>query len=171
MSGQLHRRLAALEAARAHHRPYLAARAAAEQATPAVTVLESPDPAPGAELALPVVGQRYNMRPERGTRTRTVTITRVWDTDTGPAVAYKWRDGQPRTCRSACPVGVFHQAYEPEEPPNAPAPAPALSDGERSFLAFALDLASDHMASRGDGFGDDDWATLASLRKLAGGGS
>jgi len=45
---------------------------------------------------------------------------------------------------------------------------PALSDAERQFLSFALDLAFDQMCS-GDGFTDEDDAALASLRKLAGG--
>jgi hypothetical protein len=57
---------------------------------------------------------------------------------------------------------------EPQDPTGAP--APMLSDGERSFLAYALDLADDAMASE-DGFTDDDRAALASLRKLAGGES
>jgi hypothetical protein len=53
----------------------------------------------------------------------------------------------------------------------APTPAPALSDGERAYLLFALELAEDEMRARGTEFGDDDRATLATLRKLAGGGS
>ncbi|MFI0897726.1 hypothetical protein [Streptomyces sp. NPDC020983] len=52
-----------------------------------------------------------------------------------------------------------------------PAPAPVLSDGERSYLLFALELAEDEMRARGTEFGDDDRAALASLRKLAGGQS
>jgi hypothetical protein len=45
---------------------------------------------------------------------------------------------------------------------------PSLSESERTFLKFALDLAFDQMCS-GDGFTDDDEAALATLRKLAGG--
>lgn len=48
-------------------------------------------------------------------------------------------------------------------------PKPVLSEAERTFLAFALDLAFDQMCSRGDEFGDDDHTALATLRKLAGG--
>lgn len=49
-------------------------------------------------------------------------------------------------------------------------PKPLLSDAERTFLAFALDLAFDKMASD-DGFTADDEAALAALRKLAEGGA
>lgn len=48
-------------------------------------------------------------------------------------------------------------------------PPPVLSDGERTFLTYALDAASDDMASRTNAPDDAEWATLASLRKLAGG--
>ena len=41
-----------------------------------------------------------------------------------------------------------------------------LTDTERQFLTFALDLAFDQMVS-GDGFTDEDEAALASLRRLA----
>ena len=39
----------------------------------------------------------------------------------------------------------------------------------REFLTFALDLAADQMASRGDEFNDDDEAALANLRRIANG--
>jgi hypothetical protein len=42
-----------------------------------------------------------------------------------------------------------------------------LAEAERQFLAFALDLAADQMASRGDEFGDEDTAALDTLRRLA----
>lgn len=44
---------------------------------------------------------------------------------------------------------------------------PGLSDSERQFLTFALDLAADQMASRGDEFDSDDEAALESLRALS----
>jgi hypothetical protein len=58
------------------------------------------------------------------------------------------------------------EAAPAEQPP---APAPALSDGERSFLAYALDLTFDMMANDASGFGSADQAAYATLRKLAGG--
>lgn len=45
--------------------------------------------------------------------------------------------------------------------------AAMLSVAERQFLTFALDLAADEMASRGDEFSDEDDDALASLRRLA----
>lgn len=50
----------------------------------------------------------------------------------------------------------------------AAAPAPLLSDGERSFLRHALGLAADAMANDSTDYSPDDEAALASLRKLAG---
>jgi hypothetical protein len=44
---------------------------------------------------------------------------------------------------------------------------PALTPVERQFLTFALDLAADEMANRGDEFDDEDDAALARLRQLA----
>jgi acyl carrier protein phosphodiesterase len=55
-----------------------------------------------------------------------------------------------------------------DQTPSNTAAAPVLSDAERRFLSFALDLAFDQMCS-GDGFTDEDDAALASLRKLANG--
>lgn len=50
---------------------------------------------------------------------------------------------------------------------SAPADqAAVLTDSERQFLAFALDLAADQMASRGDEFDEDDEAALAKFRRL-----
>jgi hypothetical protein len=45
--------------------------------------------------------------------------------------------------------------------------AEGLSESERAFLTFALGLAADQMASRGDEFGDEDEAALTSLRRMA----
>lgn len=45
--------------------------------------------------------------------------------------------------------------------------AAALSDTERQFLTFALDLAVGEMASRGNEFGDEDTVALAKLRRVA----
>ncbi|MFF7329713.1 hypothetical protein [Streptomyces sp. NPDC008150] len=42
-----------------------------------------------------------------------------------------------------------------------------LTEAERQFLKFALDLAADLMASRGDKFEEDDQTALDSLRRLA----
>lgn len=51
---------------------------------------------------------------------------------------------------------------------DAPADRPAvLTAAERQFLTFALELAADEMASRGDEFTADDEAALAKLRRLA----
>lgn len=44
----------------------------------------------------------------------------------------------------------------------------SLSETEREFLDFALDLAAGRMAERPSEFGDDDRAALAALRRLAG---
>ncbi|MFD9569955.1 hypothetical protein ACFWBI_08935 [Streptomyces sp. NPDC059982] len=41
-----------------------------------------------------------------------------------------------------------------------------LTHDERQFLTFALDLAADHMAGRGDEFTAEDDAALARLRQL-----
>jgi hypothetical protein len=48
-----------------------------------------------------------------------------------------------------------------------PAPAGDLTDAERQFLGFALDLAFDRMVSE-DGFTEDDHAALAKFRAMAG---
>jgi hypothetical protein len=45
--------------------------------------------------------------------------------------------------------------------------ADALTDTDRQFLTFALDLAGDQMASRGDEFGEEDAAAMEKLRRLA----
>lgn len=45
--------------------------------------------------------------------------------------------------------------------------APALSESERQFLTFALELAADQMASDSTGFTAEDDAALKSLRALA----
>lgn len=42
-----------------------------------------------------------------------------------------------------------------------------LTDSERQFLTFALELAADQMASRGAEFDDEDDAALARLRRMA----
>lgn len=42
-----------------------------------------------------------------------------------------------------------------------------LSDADRQFLTFALDLAADQMASRGDEFNADDEDAMERLRRLA----
>ncbi len=47
---------------------------------------------------------------------------------------------------------------------------PDLTDTDRQFLTFALDLAFDKMVSE-DGFTDDDWSSLEKLRKWAEEGS
>lgn len=43
---------------------------------------------------------------------------------------------------------------------------PILTPAERQFLTFALDLAADHMANRGDEFDEEDDAALARLRLM-----
>lgn len=45
--------------------------------------------------------------------------------------------------------------------------AEGLTESERTFLTFALDLAADRMASRGDEFTAEDEAALTSLRAMA----
>jgi hypothetical protein len=45
--------------------------------------------------------------------------------------------------------------------------AEGLTGPERAMLTFALDLADDAIASRGDEFTDDDRTALASLRRMA----
>ncbi|MEV8101022.1 hypothetical protein [Streptomyces sp. NPDC088135] len=42
-----------------------------------------------------------------------------------------------------------------------------LNDAERQFLTFALDLAANQMASRGDEFTAEDSAALATFRRMA----
>ncbi|WP_020141162.1 hypothetical protein [Streptomyces sp. 351MFTsu5.1] len=42
-----------------------------------------------------------------------------------------------------------------------------LRDTDRQFLTYALELAAEQMASRGNEFGDDDTAALEKLRRLA----
>jgi hypothetical protein len=75
---------------------------------------------------------------------------------------------RPQSPEHPLPSGIARIAgYLPEA--VAVTPAPALSDGERSFLAFALDLAFDMMANDATGFTDDDNAAYDALRKLAGG--
>ncbi|MFD5208452.1 hypothetical protein ACFWNF_16180 [Streptomyces anulatus] len=48
-----------------------------------------------------------------------------------------------------------------------PAAPPALNDSDRQFLTFALELAADQMAARGDEFDDEDEAALVKFRALA----
>jgi hypothetical protein len=119
---------------------------------------------PSVKQPLPAVGQQWYCTTETGTRT--VTVTSVWEADDGhTAVAFEWRDNKPGQCDSALPLGVFLGTYRRA---TLPTPAPLLSEAERKFLAFALDLAFDRMVSD-DGFTSEDEAALASLRKLAGG--
>lgn len=63
-------------------------------------------------------------------------------------------------------------AEQPAVSSAGPAPATdrdtQLSDVERQFLTYALDLAADQMASRGDEFGLNDEAAMERLRRLAG---
>ncbi|MEU8968107.1 hypothetical protein AB0D11_02330 [Streptomyces monashensis] len=49
-----------------------------------------------------------------------------------------------------------------------PADRAVLSDTERQFLTYALDLAADHVAFRPDEFTDADRAAMERLRRLAG---
>ncbi|WP_405611255.1 hypothetical protein [Streptomyces sp. NBC_01508] len=49
--------------------------------------------------------------------------------------------------------------------------ATTLTEAERQFLTFALDLAGDEMASRGDEFTDEDRAALGKFRRMAAAGS
>ncbi|MFJ6239059.1 hypothetical protein ACIQH0_33825 [Streptomyces griseus] len=51
---------------------------------------------------------------------------------------------------------------------KGPAPVVELSKAEQQFLTFALELAADQMASRGDEFDDADEAALERLRTLTG---
>lgn len=51
-------------------------------------------------------------------------------------------------------------------PPLSKGPEPLLTDTERQFLTFALDLAFDAMVS-GDGFTNEDDAALAKFRRMA----
>lgn len=55
-------------------------------------------------------------------------------------------------------------------PPLSKGPDPVieLSKAEQQFLTFALELAADQMASRGDEFDDADEAALEKLRTLTG---
>lgn len=55
-------------------------------------------------------------------------------------------------------------------PPLSKGPGPVieLSKAEQQFLTFALELAADQMASRGDEFDDADEAALEKLRTLTG---
>ncbi|MFH9798061.1 hypothetical protein [Streptomyces virginiae] len=52
-------------------------------------------------------------------------------------------------------------------PSGGAPPTAVLAPAERQFLTFALDLAADHMANRGDEFDDEDDAALSQLRQLA----
>ncbi|MFI2081513.1 hypothetical protein ACH43Y_14335 [Streptomyces rubiginosohelvolus] len=55
-------------------------------------------------------------------------------------------------------------------PPLSKGPDPVieLSKSEQQFLAFALELAADQIASRGDEFDESDEAALEKLRTLTG---
>ncbi|WP_327335090.1 hypothetical protein [Streptomyces anulatus] len=64
-----------------------------------------------------------------------------------------------------CVCGRFQDPVEAAAPP-APADRAALTDAERQFLTFAMDLAFDEMASN-DGFTDEDHAALEKFRALA----
>jgi hypothetical protein len=68
---------------------------------------------------------------------------------------------------------IFAETYEPVEEATAEAatatPNP-LTDAERAFLTFALDLAADRMLDRSDEFTTEDDAALKAFRCMAGGG-
>jgi len=53
--------------------------------------------------------------------------------------------------------------------PQKDQPAPVLTDAERQFLTFALELAADQMLSRGDEFDAADEDALTALRRMADG--
>lgn len=61
----------------------------------------------------------------------------------------------------ATPVAALLDAYRAE------VLAEGLNASERQFLTFALELAADQMASRGDEFDDEDEAALEVLRRMA----
>ena len=91
--------------------------------------------------------------------------------------------GQPDTEAAASPVcecqpvrlhddyreaAVYlHEATCPTVGQPAAAAETPLTDAERQFLTFALDLADNRMANRSDEFDTEDYAALARLRQLA----
>lgn len=67
-------------------------------------------------------------------------------------------------------VQLLADEIDAQYPGQQPGPAvteEGLTDGERQFLAYALHLASDEMASRSDDFVNDDRAALVKLQRLA----
>lgn len=86
--------------------------------------------------------------------------------------ALNWHTGNAACVFAFCGCGRF-RAPAADEPAvgvqDATQPTTELTAAERQFLTFALDLADERMASRGDEFEDDDHAALARLRRLAAG--
>jgi hypothetical protein len=78
---------------------------------------DGPQPSAEDTPAVPTVGARYEKHtgPNAG---RTITITRVWADDDGPAVAYKW--DAPHAGGGACPLAVFQRSYRPATGTTAP---------------------------------------------------
>lgn len=75
-------------------------------------------------------------------------------------------DGSCIQCGSDYPCATV-RALSTEAPDRAKVLAEGLTDTERQFLTFALELAADQMAFRGDEFDDEDDAALDTLRRVA----
>jgi len=65
------------------------------------------------------------------------------------------------------PLGTLTEFRQKLAAHRAEVLAEGLSESECTFLTFALDLAADQMASRGDEFEDEDEAALATFRRMA----
>ncbi|MEU0978492.1 hypothetical protein ABZ488_04675 [Streptomyces griseus] len=91
-----------------------------------------------------------------------------WQNDKPVCPDYSWRQDGPRLELVVGGVhgGVYASRHRVYGAPPAPADRAALTDAERQFLTFAMDLAFDEMVSN-DGFTDEDHAALDKFRALA----
>ncbi|MFD5938302.1 hypothetical protein [Streptomyces griseus] len=92
-----------------------------------------------------------------------------WQDDEPVCPDYSWRKVGPNRLElvvGGVHGGVYASRHRVYGAPPAPADRAALTDAERQFLTFAMDLAFDEMVSN-DGFTDEDHAALDKFRALA----
>lgn len=118
----------------------------------------------------PAEAQPASTLPQLLSTTLTERFTALGNPFSRMSINFQGPDGWPAT-RDVSPNDVadvlrelLGQASGQLEPAQS---AATFSVAERQFLTFALDLASDHMASRGDEFTDEDQAALDRFRSMS----
>ncbi|MGW2837345.1 hypothetical protein ACWCWD_06490 [Streptomyces sp. NPDC001493] len=89
-------------------------------------------------------------------------VRRAWQTDTDSP---ENKAAQARGNAALLEIEGSVRAWVAKHPDTVQPPAP-LTEAQRQFLSFALDLAFDQMVSKG-GFDDEDDAALAHFRLMA----